>query len=218
MSDTAARPQRSFLVAVDFSEASDLALTTALDLAASGPPTALHAVTVYQPPVDVLNAYALPPPPPLAEDFARLRALLERHGRVSVGRHGEMKAMQLVAHGAIGDPAHEIARLAAELSSDLVVVGSHGRRGLDRLFLGSVAEKVVRLAGCPVFVVRPKVHPEEGTVPKVEPLCEECAQRRLATKGAELWCAQHAEHHPRAHVYHYDDRSTDPARPWGFHP
>jgi len=50
-----------------------------------------------------------------------------------------------VAHFRRGSPAENIAQLAADLDADLVVVGSHGRRGIERLFLGSVAERTLRL-------------------------------------------------------------------------
>jgi nucleotide-binding universal stress UspA family protein len=53
-----------------------------------------------------------------------------------------------------GDPAEEILRLAATLHCRLIVMGSHGRTGLGRLLTGSVAEDVLRRAGCPVLVVK----------------------------------------------------------------
>jgi nucleotide-binding universal stress UspA family protein len=53
-----------------------------------------------------------------------------------------------------GDPADTICRVADRLGVDAIVVGSHGRTGLRRLFLGSVSEHVVRHAPCPVLVVR----------------------------------------------------------------
>jgi nucleotide-binding universal stress UspA family protein len=59
-----------------------------------------------------------------------------------------------------GDPARETVRLALELKCDLIVLGTHGRTGLARLVLGSVAEHVLRLAPCPVLTVR--VHPGTG--------------------------------------------------------
>lgn len=52
-----------------------------------------------------------------------------------------------------GDPAAEILRYAGEERCDLVVVGTHGRTGLTRVVLGSVAERVARQAPCPVLVV-----------------------------------------------------------------
>jgi universal stress protein A len=57
-----------------------------------------------------------------------------------------------------GDPAHEIVELAKRGAFDLIVIGTHGRTGLKHVFLGSVAEKVVRHASCPVLVVRRQEH------------------------------------------------------------
>lgn len=55
----------------------------------------------------------------------------------------------------VGVPFEEIARVAAEEKAEMVVIGTHGRSGLDRFLLGSVAERVVRTAPCPVLTVRP---------------------------------------------------------------
>ncbi len=56
-----------------------------------------------------------------------------------------------------GAPAGVIARVADELGCDLIVMGTHGRQGLSRLLMGSVAERVVRLAPCPVLTVKSPV-------------------------------------------------------------
>jgi nucleotide-binding universal stress UspA family protein len=53
-----------------------------------------------------------------------------------------------------GDPAAEIVRYAQEMNMDLIVMGTHGRSGLERLLMGSVAEKVMRQATCSVLVVK----------------------------------------------------------------
>jgi len=53
-----------------------------------------------------------------------------------------------------GDPAHEILRVARDIPCDLIVIGTHGRTGLRRLLLGSVAEQVVRKATCPVVTIK----------------------------------------------------------------
>ena len=55
-----------------------------------------------------------------------------------------------------GDPGYEIGRFAEEKNAGLVVISSHGRQGISRLLLGSVAERVVRLSPCPVLVLRTK--------------------------------------------------------------
>jgi nucleotide-binding universal stress UspA family protein len=53
-----------------------------------------------------------------------------------------------------GDPVAQILRVAHETGCDLIVLGTHGRTGLDRLLMGSVAEQVLRLASCPVLTVK----------------------------------------------------------------
>jgi nucleotide-binding universal stress UspA family protein len=53
-----------------------------------------------------------------------------------------------------GDPATQILRVAQETGCDLIALGTHGRTGLDRLLMGSVAEQVVRRASCPVLTVK----------------------------------------------------------------
>jgi nucleotide-binding universal stress UspA family protein len=52
-----------------------------------------------------------------------------------------------------GDPAYEILRLSQDLEADLIIIATHGRGGWQRFLFGSVAEKVVRQAACPVLVV-----------------------------------------------------------------
>lgn len=80
---------------------------------------------------------------------------------------GELDVTRLLAHtretllpgvptiiaSTAGDPAEEIVRYAAEHGIDLVVLGTHGRTGVSRVLLGSVAERVLRTAPCPVLVV-----------------------------------------------------------------
>lgn len=61
-----------------------------------------------------------------------------------------------------GSPARQILQLVSERSADLVITGTHGRTGLKRFFLGSVAEKVVRLSKTPVLVARPRADESQG--------------------------------------------------------
>ena len=208
---------RVLLVGVDFSESSVSAIDAALDLAATEGSTAvLHALVVDEMSVGLVIPFVHSTSQALIESVDRLRALLvERVGAASA-RHRTLHIQYAQAHGASGSPARELAHLAAELNADLVVVGSHGRRGLERALLGSVAEMAVRLCGCPVLVVRAKAHAELDGLPDIEPMCPQCADRRRETEGVELWCARHSEHHPRAHAYSYEGPSYDTARPWGF--
>jgi nucleotide-binding universal stress UspA family protein len=68
----------------------------------------------------------------------------------------------------IGDPAGEIVRYAADRGIDLIVMGTHGRTGLERLLMGSVAEKVMREAPCSVLVVKLPKGVSAGERPAVE--------------------------------------------------
>jgi nucleotide-binding universal stress UspA family protein len=71
-------------------------------------------------------------------------------------RAAELRGMGVSARGVIrsGVAVDEILTVAAEEGCDLIVIGTHGRGGLSRFFLGSVADRVVRLATCPVMTVR----------------------------------------------------------------
>jgi nucleotide-binding universal stress UspA family protein len=53
-----------------------------------------------------------------------------------------------------GDPSSQIVRTARSLRADMIVLGTHGRRGVSRFLLGSVAERVIATAPCPVLTVR----------------------------------------------------------------
>jgi nucleotide-binding universal stress UspA family protein len=55
----------------------------------------------------------------------------------------------------MGDPAGEIVRIADEEAAEMIVMGTHGRSGMVRMLMGSVAEAIVRRAPCPVLVYRP---------------------------------------------------------------
>lgn len=204
------------LAAVDYSTASDLALERALELASEKRSAAVHVVNVlpvYQAGSAVDSqgtegawAGTLPSVNDAAE---QLRVYAQRRVDTFRSEHPDMDLTFLdsvVAHQRVDVPSEEIARLASELDADLIVVGTHGRRGLSRLLLGSVAEGTVRLAPCPVLVVRPKTQPEAE--PAIEPACPRCVETRRQTHGAELWCEQHRQRHGERHTYHQGDRAS----------
>ena len=66
-----------------------------------------------------------------------------------------------------GDPAEEIALIARKQACDLIVISTHGRTGLERLLMGSIAEKIVRLAPCAILTVKkpPSAEPQPGPPP-----------------------------------------------------
>ena len=91
----------------------------------------------------------------LAKDLIR-----ERESVVSTMTADELEELlesagvEFEIETAVGSPAREVVRYAEENDVDHIVVGSHGREGVSRVLLGSVAEKIVRRAGVPVTVVR----------------------------------------------------------------
>ena len=84
-----------------------------------------------------------------AEHEEQVRRALETEAAVLTGA-----GIEVTLHVRVGRPADEIIRLATELGTDLIVMGSHGKRSLEELLLGSTVENVTKHAPCPVLVVR----------------------------------------------------------------
>jgi nucleotide-binding universal stress UspA family protein len=82
--------------------------------------------------------------------------LLKEEGEEAVGRvkAGAGPDVEIETRVLEGNPALEITKFAKDNDCDLIVVGTLGKSGIDRILLGSVAEKVVRIAPCPVLVIR----------------------------------------------------------------
>jgi nucleotide-binding universal stress UspA family protein len=212
------------VVGIDYSPASNLALDKAFELAGAHALSEVHVVNVVQ----LYGTQALVDSPADPSGFSNIsladastqvaRYADQRWGAYLTkrGDSDEGRFARVISHLRLEAPAHEIAQIAADLEADLVVVGTHGRRGISRLLLGSVAEAVVRLAPCPVFVVRPKAVPEEG--PKIEPPCARCVETRRTTNGAEYWCEEHRARHGQRHTYHQSDRvGGETEMPLTFH-
>lgn len=138
-----------FLVPIDLSEYANQALDYAITLAGKlgARVTLLH---VIQPlplggvdmGVTLLTTYFQDLEAEIRHD---MESLLERV--TAAGLEGDM----VIVHGV---PFHEIIEAAKTQEVDLIVMGTHGRTGFQHVLLGSVAEKVVRLAPCPVLVAR----------------------------------------------------------------
>ncbi len=201
------------VVGIDYSETGELAFDKALELAFERPRAEVHVLHVM--PLNLpllapeLEITRKPATAAIGEAAERLTAHVEkklatfRNGRANDPKFAELR---VVPHLRTDSPATEVAQLAADLEADLVVVGTHGRRALARLFVGSVAEVTVRLAPCPVLVVRPKTKP--APIPTIEPPCPRCVEERVRTAGRELWCEQHRETHGQRHTYHQSDRAS----------
>jgi nucleotide-binding universal stress UspA family protein len=199
------------VVAVDYSESGRLALERAFELAAEKPKGELHVVNVlpvHQSGVaDAANGAWVGSLPSIEEASEQLRSYVDKASEVFRLAHPGTSCEFLdgmVAHQRLSAPSEEIAQLASDVEADLIVVGTHGRRGVPRLILGSVAEATLRLAPCPVLVVRPKAIPAPG--PAIEPPCPRCVEARKHSQGKEFWCEQHRERHGQRHTYHQNDR------------
>lgn len=135
------------VVPFDFSEHSGTALKQALTLVAR--PEQIHVLHVLP--------FLIPAEPGVVwatvDDAHRVQHALENlRDAISPMNLGNVEL-----EVRLGDPGQVACERAEELGAELIVVGSHGRTGLSRMLLGSVAERVVRLAHCQVLIV--KVHP-----------------------------------------------------------
>jgi nucleotide-binding universal stress UspA family protein len=142
------RPFRRLLVALDFSAASEAALALALDVAPAD--AEIHLVHVFSPPLEIATAYGVELPTATWSDVRNAADAQLDRARTEVERRGRTVAAYL----ALGRPAHEIVEIARKVSADLIVMGTRGRSGLGRWLLGSVAERVLQTASCPVLTVR----------------------------------------------------------------
>jgi len=141
------RPVERILIATDFSDCSTRAVAYGAELAAvlRAPVVLVHALVPVLP-IAGPEGYVPQPPP---DDTEQLLAALDRV-RAHIRGHGVAEVDAVMVHG---PAAQEIVKTAVDRHCDLIVMGTHGRRGLSHLILGSVAEDVVRRANCPVVTV-----------------------------------------------------------------
>jgi nucleotide-binding universal stress UspA family protein len=176
------------LVGVSYDETGESALRLAIEMARGRPKVALHA------------AHVLPE-----------SALANRSG--GVAQHGALLAThpqhvvdfvkpflrgwfsEVVVHVRVGDPAQQLLQLALDYDADLLVVGTHGRRGLERLALGSVAQALLDARRVPIVIAAPRNFGGMEKTVLDAPTCADCIEARRASHGQRLWCATHAPIH-----------------------
>jgi len=134
---------RTILHPTDFSESSRQAFRLACTLAADHRARliVMHVIPEERPFIGSVMT------PPAAEEYPEARETLGQFKTQS-------SRVKLEHRLVVGDPVEEICRVAEEAGARLIVMGTHGRSGLNRFFVGSVAEQVVRKAPCPVLTVR----------------------------------------------------------------
>ena len=139
------------VVPTDFSSASQSALEYAIDLA-----------TRYGAVIDLLHvveepAYLASSPDGYFAGLPALRDQMREDGQRQLAATAQVCTAANVPYDTAivsGRPATSIVQQAADRAADLIVMGTHGRSGLDHFILGSVAERVIRSAPCPVLTVR----------------------------------------------------------------
>jgi len=159
---------KTILVPSDFSECSNEALRYGLELARRFD-ARLHVLHVVTDPAMI---------PWAAEGFAV--PVFEVTEQWRQAAHDRLVAAippsdreRVTVKTMVASPFAEIIRYAADADADLIVMGTHGRGGVSHMLLGSIAEKVVRRAPCPVLTVR---YPEHGFVATQELVTVEAGQ------------------------------------------
>jgi len=144
---------RKILYATDYSKASDRALEEAINLAKQNE-AELLVVHVIEP-----IPYAAGEEFGGAELYLKLEDATKREAQTSMDKlirrlqRSKVKAESLLLRGSAHD---QIVKAAKSKRADMIVIGTHGRTGLSKLFMGSVAAKVISAATCPVVTVRGK--------------------------------------------------------------
>ena len=145
--------KKTYLVPVDFSKSAEIALDHAIRLARQNkaPLILLHVIdnqsVIMAAPEGVTPALYLD-----YEKIVREEAETQMRKLLKKKKLGPKDGRALFVRR--GDPARAIANQAKKLKASMIVMGSHGRTGLKRLVLGSVAERTLRYAGCPVLIVK----------------------------------------------------------------
>lgn len=139
---------RKILVPTDFGDDAALALDYACELAAKVG-ARVHVVHFYSFPVEFTSVYGYGAPEVSQriemDSLRALATLLDVHGRPGVEASVTVR---------LGDARAGIQEVAEEVGADLICMGTHGRRGIKHLFMGSVAEHTVRVSRIPTLTVR----------------------------------------------------------------
>jgi nucleotide-binding universal stress UspA family protein len=155
------------IVGYDFSHSAHAALQRAVAIASRAPTHVLHVICVIDPssPIPSIPSYE-------GVDYmyaARVQEVLAVHIQQELELADVQSRVHFFVHARIGEkPANEILELAREIGADLIIVGSHGLTGVERLLVGSTSEKIVREAGCSVEIARPKKYADVELLPIVE--------------------------------------------------
>lgn len=180
------------VVGFDFSPQARLALKRAVGLARGFADAEIHVVSSLD--TRHLNADF----PRVEATFAGSEAIRSRVQKEAQAVLAEMQppSVHLFVHTRIKSGAGDaILEVAEEVRGDMILVGTHSKQRLSRLVLGSVSERVVREAHCPVLVLRETDYGPERPRGTIEPPCAACLRARTESRGAHWWCKEH-DHAP----------------------
>lgn len=193
---TPAAGRHHIIVGLDFSELSDRALLEGVRLCLLYPDAELHVITVA---ARAAEGLILPGDSvqvlPVAEAREVARARVDDVTKRYFATQGCPPGLTRIAVYVVdGSPAERIVALASGLDADVIVIGTHARRGLAKVVLGSVAQEVVKRAPCGVFVLRPRDFVLGEKVPAIQPPLQPGEHALLPFREAV--------------TYHYVDRLT----------
>lgn len=181
------------LAAVDGSPITDIVLAHTADIARSMPDADIHIVHAVEVAlIGGVESGVVPLTVSLVEEKKYVQRVAGELA-VKVGR-------RVTPHLRVDTAWHGIVQVATDIEATLLIVGTHDRRGLARLLVGSVTDVVVRSAPCAVYVARERVA-HRTDVPSIEPPCPDCLAARASSGGKQYWCERHQQHHGRAHTY-----------------
>src|SRR5690606_23986459 len=173
------------VVGFDFSSQSEMALERAIWMLSGLEDAEIHIVSALggQGVEDrSLGSYNR-----LPEEELRRRVIAVAEARRA---QAEATTIHFFVHTRTSDPTAAILEVAREIRAEMILVGTHSKKGVRRLLLGSVAGSLVRQADCPVLVMRELTYGLEAG-PQPEPPCARCLALRADTHGERWWCDAH---------------------------
>lgn len=183
------------VVCVAFDESGDDAIRESLQWLSEGAGRVLHALYVVDP-SDIKENVIKPALVAKEEALEKGPGLVGEWVRVLAEKYGLAFDERVHTHVRIGKVADTALQVAIDYDADVIIAGTHGRRGLDRMLLGSVAEQIIRGARCPVLIARPKNYTDAAktTLPDLPyPVGQEPAYRstqdvpRSVQTESDIW-------------------------------
>lgn len=197
------------LVSIGNDDTSDPAIVEAIQMAHRNVPSELHCVHVLEQSEAATSGRAI------EKLDARLQAAPQTlQSRLTHAARAFDYRERVIGHLGLGTPSEAILQVATDIEADLIVLGTHHRRGLERIVLGSVAEEVMRDATCAVMIVTAKNYAGRLRSARPDPACAACLKVRAKSTGAAYWCDVHARPHIETHVFEPTDKSIT-AEPTG---